>query len=89
MDPGGRDIQPDGIAADFAGIENGPHGPTNAAEPLPLCPAAHQGPRGRTAMYSKNDSVPPGANRPVSPVKIFSTTTAEKLLNGRPETMTS
>ena len=89
MDPGRRNVPEDGIAADFVGTKNGTHRLADATEPRRSARPLTSARAGRTAIYSKNESVPPGASRPVIAERIRSTSAAAKLFSGRPETITS
>ena len=44
---------------------------------------------GRMAMYSKNESMPPGRNNRVIAASKCSTSSTEKLFSGKPDTTTS
>ena len=87
MHPGGRDVQPHRVAADFAAAEQPVQGLADATQPLPFRPAAHHPRRGRTAMYSKKESVPPGASSSRHAARIRSTSASAKLFSGSPETI--
>ena len=87
MHPGGRDVQPHRVAADFAAAKQTAQGladPRNRSRSArPLTKARS----GRTAMYSKKESVPPGANSSMSAARIRSTSASAKLFSGSPETI--
>ncbi len=58
-----------------------PRSRARSARPLTMARAE------RTAMYSKKESVPPGASKSVSAAKMRSTSATAKLFNGSPETI--
>ena len=71
-------------------------GPSNpeSARPMPRKRARSAGPltsarAGRMAMYSKNDSIPPGGSNATIVARIRSTSATEKLLSGKPEMIRS
>ncbi len=89
MDPGGQEVEEDGVAADFVLVQHGVHGAAHAAKPFAFGGAAEERPARRTAMYSKNESVPPDLSSFKSVCRMLSTVSAEKLFSGRPETIRS